>query len=115
MNSPISDKQFPNPSPSYEKYSLLNHRAHKVQFALNLAQQRENFRWSFGYTSLLTVATLGVGVIRGKIPMGMTIFCSTCWCGTAYLYDLGYGSMIHRVNKQAHRILTKDMEFDEEQ
>ena len=86
-----------------------------MQFALNMAQQRENFKWSFTYSSLFTIATFGLGAVRGKVPMGMVAFASTSWCATLYLYQLGYGSMIHRVNKEAHKILSKDMEFEEEQ
>lgn len=114
--SSLPQTQFPSSvsTNAHQKYSLISKRAHRVEFALNLAQQRENFRWSFGYTSLLTLATLGVGIFRGSIPFGMAVFCSTCWTGTIYLYDLSYGNMIHRVNKEAHKILVNQMEFEEE-
>lgn len=111
---PGSTTQFPDSQSSYEKFALLNKRAQKVDFALHLAQTRENFRWSFGYSTLATLSTLGVGISRGSIPFGMSVFCATTWCGTMYLYDMGYRSMVHRVNKEAHRILTTEMEYDEE-
>eukprot|EP01027_Heterolobosea_sp_BB2_P020939 GEZU01029917.1.p1 GENE.GEZU01029917.1~~GEZU01029917.1.p1 ORF type:complete len:177 (+),score=42.29 GEZU01029917.1:80-532(+) len=83
-------------------------RASELNVAMNMAKSRERFRWSLGYLGVLLAGT-GVRWLQvQKLPVGMLLPISAVAAWAAWEWDLGYGTKLERVGKDAQTILNSE-------
>jgi hypothetical protein len=83
-------------------------RPAELTLAMNLAKSRERFRWAAGYSTLLTMGTMGYWATKLKFPAPMLLPLSAMITYTMYEYDLGYGTRLNRLGMEAHSILKNE-------
>ena len=83
-------------------------RPAELAVAMNIAKSRENFRWLAGYSTLVTLGTMGYWAMKSKFPLAMLLPLSAVYTYTLNEYDIGYGTKINRLGMEAHQILKNE-------
>ena len=83
-------------------------RPAELALAMNIAKSRENFRWGAGYSTVLTLGTMGYWAAKLKFPFAMLLPMSIAYTYTLHEYDLGYGTKLNRLGMEAHNIIKNE-------
>ncbi|KAL0481745.1 plasminogen receptor [Acrasis kona] len=84
------------------------YKASELNLAMNIAKSRERFRWSVGYLGLISAGTCMYWAKTLKFPLPMLLPISAVTMYTSWEYDLGYGSRLNRLSREADSIITKE-------
>ncbi|XP_073398735.1 plasminogen receptor (KT) [Dendrobates tinctorius] len=89
-----------------ERQIIMQNQMREKQMAMQIAWTREFLKY---YGTFFSLAALGLtaGAIRGKKP-GLFIPIIPLGFVFAYQYDMGYGTLVHRMKGSAEDILEKE-------
>ncbi len=107
MNTPTT----PTNSPAYEAENqkfVHWYKASELNLAMNIAKARERFRWSLAYCTMITAGSCLYWAKTLKFPAPMLLPISAVGAYVMWEYDLGYGTRLNRLSKEADNIMTKE-------
>lgn len=114
MSSQTTTAESSNSSTTNTKYEAENqkfihwHKASELNLAMNIAKSRERFRWSLSYSTMIIAGSCLYWAKTLKFPAAMLLPISAAGMYTLWEYDLGYGTRLNRLSKEADNILTKE-------